>query len=77
MAGLFGSPQQQAPEVKMPDPVPPAPERTSQETASLAEEQRRKFASTRSGRARTILTGGMGGGGGVSALRFLGGAART
>ncbi len=64
-------------EVKVPEPLPPAPERTATETAALAEEQRRRFATGRSGRASTILTGGTGGAGGVSALRFLGGAART
>ena len=73
MAALFSSPAPAPPPVKMPDPLPPAPERTAQDTAALAEAQRRKFMTQSSGRASTSLTGGMGGGGGVSAIRFLGG----
>lgn len=70
----FGKPKTVVQEVKTPDPLPPQPERTSAETNNLAEEQRRRFATGRSGRAATILTGGAGGSGGVSAIRFLGGA---
>lgn len=75
MAGLFGS-TPAPPEVKMPDPAPPAPLRTAEDTAALAANQREGFF-RRGGRAATSLTGGGGTGGGVSALRFLGGAART
>lgn len=64
------------PEVRYPDPLPPAPERTDAETAALAEEQRARFASRR-GRASTMLTGGGGVDGGSAAVQFLGGAART
>lgn len=74
MAGLFGSPA--IPEVRMPDAAPPAPTRTAEETASLAASQREGFF-RRGGRAATSLTGGAGAGVGASALRFLGGAART
>lgn len=74
MAGLFSKPK--VPEVKTPDPLPPAPERSSEETAALAEEQRSRFA-RRAGRASTMLTGGAGADSGSSAIRFLGGAART
>lgn len=64
-----------APAVRYPDPLPPTPERTDAETAALADEQRGQFA--RRGRAATMLTGGAGTEGGTSAVRFLGGAART
>lgn len=74
MSGLFSKPK--VPEVRTPDPLPPAPERTAEETAALAEDQRSRFA-RRSGRAGTMLTGGSGTEGGSSAIRFLGGAART
>lgn len=70
----FGKPKTVVQEVKTPDPLPPAPERTSAETATLAEEQRRRYATERKGRAATILTGGAGGSGGLSAIRFLGSA---
>ena len=74
MSGLFSKPK--IPDPKPVDPLPPAPERTAEETARLAEEQRRVF-SRRSGRAGTMLTGGQGTAGAASAVSFLGGAART
>lgn len=64
------------PEVRYPDPVPPAPERSSAQTQALADMQRSQFF-RRGGRATTMLTGGTGTEGGSSAIRFLGGAART
>lgn len=64
------------PEVRYPDPLPPPPERTDTETARLAEDQRSAFFK-RGGRAMTMLTGGSGTEGSASAIRFLGGAART
>lgn len=76
MAALFSTPKM--PEVKQvtPDYTPPAPVRSAEDTSQLAAEQRRTFAK-RGGRSSTMLTGGAGTGGGVSAIRFLGGAART
>lgn len=74
MAALFSTPK--IPTVNMPDPLPPASVRTAADTQQLASDQRRKFAN-RGGRSSTMLTGGAGTGGGVSAIRFLGGAART
>jgi len=61
------------PAVQYPDPPPPAPERSTGETADLAAEQRRMFFK-RGGRASTFL-GASGGGQPASvALRFLGAA---
>lgn len=74
MAALFSTPKM--PEVKTPDPLPPAPVRSAEDTSNLAAQQRESFF-RRGGRASTMLTGGAGTGGGVSAIRFLGGAART
>ncbi len=70
MAALFSKPK--TPKVETPNPLPPPPERSDGETAALAAEQRAK---ANKGRAYTMLTGGQG----VSstAVRFLGGAART
>lgn len=65
-----------APEVRYPDALPPPPERSDADTASLAEQQRSKFF-RKGGRASTMLTGGSGTEGSSSAIRFLGGAART
>lgn len=76
MAGLFGGNQAPMPEVKTPDPLPPAPVRSAQDTAALAARQREGYF-RRAGRQATSLTGGGGTGGGVSAIRFLGGAAQT
>lgn len=59
----------------MPQPVAP-PARSDAETQALAEEQRRRFGGARSGRASTYLTSG-GLSDSSSAVRFLGGAART
>lgn len=75
MAALFSTPKMpEAP--KAPDPLPPAPTRSAEDTSALAAEQRSKFFN-RGGRAATMLTGGSGASGGVSAIRFLGGTART
>lgn len=74
MAALFSKPK--TPTVVTPEPPPPAPERSNDETATLAAEQRAKF-NKRGGRGFTMLTGGQGAGSGMSAMRFLGGAART
>lgn len=57
-------------------PLPAAPERSDDETASLAEEQRKRYASSGDGRASTFLTAG-GTTQGFSAVRYLGGAAAT
>lgn len=76
MAGLFGGARTQQPEVRTPDPLPPAPVRSAEDTASLAARQREGFF-RRAGRAATTLTGGSGTNGGISAVRFLGGAAQT
>jgi len=73
MAALFKKPK--SPEIRDTNPSPPPPERTDEETAALAAEQRSKFA--RQGRAFTMLTGGQGAGTGMSASRFLGASART
>lgn len=73
MAALFSKPK--VPEVSTPDPLPPPPERSADDTARLAQEQRSRFA--RGGRAFTALTGGQGAGTGMSAARFLGAAAGT
>lgn len=64
------------PAVRYPDPLPAPPERSSADTAALAGEQRSRFF-RQGGRATTMLTGGSGAGSGASAIRFLGGAART
>lgn len=74
MAALFSKPKM--PEVRAPDPLPPPPERSSDETVALAEAQRAELAKRR-GRAATMLTGGSGASGGSAAISFLGGAART
>lgn len=74
MAALFSTPKM--PEVRTPDPLPPAPTRSAEDTSALAASQRESFF-RRGGRASTMLTGGAGTGGGVSVIRFLGGAART
>lgn len=61
------------PEPRLPDPLPPPPERSDAETEALAEQQRSQFA-RRGGRAATILTGGLGTEQGSAAVRLLGGA---
>lgn len=71
---MVGRPK--VPEPRYPDPLPPAPERSDAETASLAEDQRSRFF-LRGGRAASMLTGGTGAESGTGAARFLGGAART
>lgn len=81
MAGLFGIGAKEetkpsiVPEVKAQAPVDP-PRRSSEETASLAAEQTERF-TRRRGRAFSMLTGGSGTGGGISAGRMLGSTART
>lgn len=77
MGALFSKPK--VPKVAAAPVITPEaiPERTSEQTASLAEEQRRRFFTSQGGRSATMLTGGTGTEGGSSAVRFLGGAART
>lgn len=74
MASAFSKPK--AAPVVMPEPLPPAPERSDSQTQALAEEQRKKFAGPTGGRASTFLTAA-GTQAGSSAVRFLGGAAAT
>lgn len=76
MAALFSTPKMPKVTQVTPDYTPPAPTRSAEETSQLAAAQRQAFA-RRGGRASTMLTGGAGTEGGVSAIRFLGGAART
>lgn len=74
MGNPFAKPK--AAPVVMPEPLPPAPERSSAETQALADEQRKKFAGPKTGRASTFLTQG-GTTATSSAVRFLGGASAT
>lgn len=74
MASVFSKPK--AAPVVTPDPLPPAPERSDSQTQELADEQRKKFAGSKGGRASTFLTQG-GTTASSSAVRFLGGAAAT
>lgn len=74
MSGLFSKPK--IPKVASVSAPEPPPERSAAETTALSDEQRARFAN-RGGRAMTMLTGGLGTEGGSSAVRFLGGAART
>lgn len=75
MSSLFAAPK--VPEVRQTvSALPAAPERTSAQTSALADAQRAKFFD-RAGRESTMLTGGAGTSGGLSAVRYLGGAART
>lgn len=74
MANFLSKPK--AAPVVMPEPLPPAPERTDAATQQLADEQRKKFAGASGGRASTFLTQA-GTTAGSSAVRFLGGAAAT
>jgi hypothetical protein len=55
---------------------PPAAERSDSQTTALADSQRANYAKRR-GRAMTMLTGGSGADSTISAVRYLGGAART
>lgn len=64
------------PKPAMPAPLAPIPERTDEETAALAEVQRKKFATSGEGRASTYLTQS-GTSSDFSAVRYLGGAGRT
>lgn len=74
MGNPFSKPKS-PPMPRMPDPLPPPPERSDAETAALAEEQRKRL-NPGQGRASTYLTGG-GIDAGSSAVRYLGGSART
>ena len=76
MSKVFSPSKPKAQSVPMPEPLPPPPERTDEQTVALAEDQRKRFASTGGGRAATWLTQG-GTQQGSAAVRFLGGAART
>lgn len=73
MGAIFSKPK--TPEIKAPEEPPPPPERSGDETAALAETQRRKRAI--GGRSLTSLTGGQGAASGSAVMRYLGGAART
>lgn len=75
MTSMFKSPKVPDP-APAPEPLPPAPSRTDAETTALAEEQRRRFAPGRTGRASTFLTQS-GVTQGSAAVRFLGGATAT
>jgi hypothetical protein len=77
MSKLFSPPKQPKLEpAPLPAPLPPEPERSDAQTQELADEQRKRLATSGSGRSSTFLTGG-----GLteasSSVRFLGGAART
>jgi hypothetical protein len=77
MGGLLGGPKQQAAPAlaAMPDPLPPAPDRSSDQVATAAERQRRAFAGGRSTRALTMLSSGAGfgtGGGTGAGARLFG-----
>lgn len=76
MGGVVGGSKPKAAPIIMPDPLPPAPERSDAETQALADEQRKRFAGSSAGRAATFLTQG-GTSAASSAVRFLGGAAAT
>ncbi|RTL04983.1 hypothetical protein EKK58_09255 [Candidatus Dependentiae bacterium] len=75
IASVF-SPAKPKRDVVTPEPLRPAPERSDAETEALAEEQRKRVAGASGGRASTYLTGG-GTEAASSAVRFLGGAAKT
>lgn len=74
MTALFNKPKAAAP-LPLPAPLPPPPDRSDAQTQSLADEQRKRFSGSQ-GRASTFLTAG-GTQQGSSAVRFLGGAAKT
>jgi len=74
MGNPFKSPPK--PKVQKVAEAPPPAERTDAETAALEEEQRKKFAGGTGGRASTFLSGGNLSEA-VSAVRNLGGTART
>lgn len=75
MSSVFKSPSKPKP-LPPPEPLPPPPERSDAETDALADEQRKKFGTGRTGRASTFLSGN-----GLSssntAVRFLGGSQAT
>lgn len=75
MGGIFDGPSKPAAQ-PLPQPLPPAPERSDLQTQQLAEQQRKRFSGASGGRASTFLTSG-GTSAASSAVRFLGGAART
>lgn len=60
----------------IPAPLPPPPARSDAQTQALADEQRRKYAAGDSGSAQTYLTTS-GTTDSSSAVRYLGGAAKT
>lgn len=77
MSKIFSPPKAPAPAVApAPAPLPPPPTRSDAETQQLADEQRKKYATSKGGRASTFLTQG-GVSDSTSAVRFLGGAAAT
>lgn len=81
---FFRPPKQSSPPpapvapIEMPEPLPPPPERSAEDTSALVAEQRSKFFRRR-GRASTMLTGGPGVdvNNSAAAVRFLGSAAKT
>lgn len=74
--GLF-KPKSSAQTVTEVEDLPPAPERTDAQTEALAEEQRKRFATSASGgRASTYLSGG-GATEATSAVRYLGTSSQT
>lgn len=75
MGAILHKPKSPKP-APLPAPLPPPPVRSDAETQSLAEEQRKRISAQGSGRASTFLTQG-GVDQGSSAVRFLGGAAKT
>lgn len=77
MTGLFGGGGgMPVPQVARTETAP-ASERTDNQTSALADQQRSRYARRGTGRAMNMLTGGGGADSAVSAIRFLGGAART
>lgn len=74
MTALFSTPKQ--PKVRPVSPPIAAPDLSAADVSALADEQRNRFFG-KLGKAGTLLTGGGGADGGVSVIRFLGGAAKT
>lgn len=64
------------PPAPTPAPLPPAPARSDAQTQSLADAQRKKFNGPAGSASQTYLTGG-GASAGSSAVRYLGGSAKT
>ena len=75
MGGLFSKPKVTTP--KAPDPLPPAPDRSSAEVQEAASKQRDKFYRS-SGVANNVFAGGFGGSTSTtsSVVKLLGNAGR-